>query len=69
MPDIEVCIEIYCSCGNGICNNTSVSSKNSGRPAFTVEPCEKCLSNADDEGYKRGHSEGYAEAREQYDVE
>ena len=66
MPDIEVCVEIYCSCGAGICNNASVSSKHSNRPAFTVEPCEKCLSNADDEGYKRGRSEGFEEAKAQY---
>lgn len=52
MPEISVEIEIYCSCGEGLCGNTS-SGRTSGRGQeyFTVEPCEKCLEHARDEWY------------------
>ena len=52
MPEISVEIEVYCSCGNGLCNQTSEGTKYN-RPCFTVEPCEKCLESAHDKGYSR----------------
>lgn len=59
MPEIEVSIELYCGgCGGGICHNANVSSKHSNRPAFTVDPCEKCMERSDQEGYDRGFKEG-----------
>lgn len=63
MPNIEVSIEIFCSCGAGICGNASVTSRNSSRPAFTVEPCEKCIERADSEGYERGEKDGYEKGK------
>jgi len=63
MPNIEVELtgdvefEVYCSCGNGICANTRVSY-NRGRNQVMVEPCEKCLAQARNEGYDEGYDEG-----------
>ena len=54
MPTIEAEFEVFCACGNGLCSNTSDS---------TVEPCEKCLERARDEGYREGYDEGYDEGR------
>ena len=52
MPDIEVNIEIFCArCGAGICNNASTISYRN-RDAFTIEPCEKCLTDSYNDGYK-----------------
>ena len=54
MPHIE--FEVWCSCGNGLCNQTSET-----RGGISVEPCEKCLDVARSEGYEEGHEEGYNE--------
>ena len=50
MPSVE--FEVWCSCGNGLCNQTK--DVNGG---IEVEPCEKCLDKA--------HTEGYAECEEE----
>ena len=50
MPSIE--FEVWCSCGNGLCNQTTEV-----RGGICVEPCEKCLEKARDEGYDNGYSE------------
>jgi hypothetical protein len=59
MPEIEIIaeIEVYCSCGEGLCRQTS-TGRTSGRhqPYFTVEPCQKCLNNSEEAGYIRGYS-------------
>ncbi len=63
MPDIEVNIEIYCGrCRAGLCANATATARR-GQPCFQVEPCETCLSNEEDKGFNRGHTEGYEEAR------
>lgn len=68
MPEIELNIELYCAtCGAGICGNGTATQRR-GQPCFQIEACDKCVSTADDEGYKRGYDAGYAEAREKYDV-
>jgi len=61
MPDInvDVNIEVWCSCGEGLCGQTRAQ-----RGSFTVEPCEKCLENARQEGYDEGHEDGYLAAVE-----
>ena len=57
MPSIEVDIEIYCSCGEGLCNQSSTGRTNRrGQPHFTVEPCEKCLEKAESAGYEKGRA-------------
>jgi len=48
MPLIE--FEVWCSCGNGLCNQTT-----NVRGGVEVEPCEKCLERAKDEGYNEGY--------------
>lgn len=58
MPEVSVEIEIYCSCGEGLCNTSTGGSGRRGEPIITVEPCEKCLEKARDEGYDQGYSEG-----------
>ena len=65
MPEIDVNIELYCSCGEGLCNqSTPTHTKTRGEPMFQIEPCQKCLDRAKDEGYE----EGYAEAERKYNV-
>ena len=62
MPEID--FSVYCSCGNGLCRQTTVNGTN-----IEVEPCERCLKEARDGGYDKGyddgqdtgHSEGYNE--------
>jgi hypothetical protein len=65
MPQIKIDVDVYCGkCGNGICHLTSVSQNN-----FHVEPCDRCMEEAEekghskgwDEGYKEGHGDGYNE--------
>jgi len=50
MPSIE--FEVWCSCGNGLCNQCK--DVNGG---IEVEPCEKCLALSHDEGYDEGLSD------------
>lgn len=65
MPDIEVTIDLYCSCGHHMCSNGTSGSRH-GRPCFTIEPCPDCLENAkaegDRDGYERGLEDGRREA-------
>lgn len=61
MPEINVEVEIYCSCGEGLCNQ-SIGGNKRGVPNITVEPCPKCLGNAEDDGWDKGHSEAKREA-------
>ena len=58
MPLIETEIEVYCSCGNGLCGQSKVANNRRGQ-AITVEPCQKCLDAAKEEGAKDGYNEGY----------
>ena len=48
MPTIE--FEVYCECGE------ILNSKND-RNDITVEPCEKCLETAREEGREEGYEE------------
>ena len=57
MPSFEVEFEVYCGrCGAGLCNQ-SVGYNRRG-PRVDVEPCGKCLENAEDAGYDKGKQEG-----------
>jgi len=61
-PEIKHTLEfyMYCSCGNGLCNQTKVDEGNGRVDAYiTVEPCEKCLEKAKAESYDEGYSLGY----------
>ena len=50
MPSIE--FEVWCSCGNGLCNQTKEV-----KGGIQVEPCEKCLESAREEGREEGYNE------------
>lgn len=56
MADVTIDVDVYCTCGNVL----QAESKEGyhGAKEFHVEPCEKCLDAAkdegDDEGYERG---------------
>ena len=50
MPSIK--FEIWCSCGNGLCNQTREVEG-----GVSVEPCEKCLDAAKEEGHTDGYNE------------
>lgn len=69
MPEVTVNIEIYCDkCGAGLCNqSTFVKTRVREEPSFRVQPCEKCMDEARDEGYQDGHQVGFQEARDQFE--
>ena len=58
MPDLTVDINVYCSCGEGLCNQSKIKNDRYGI-SLTVEPCQKCLDRAKDSGKDEGESEGY----------
>lgn len=55
MPEMKVDVEIWCSCGAGLCHQTSLHRTGRG---FVVEPCSKCLDRAKDDGYGDGLEDG-----------
>ena len=56
MPEFLVEFEVYCNCGNGLCNQSN-GGNNSKYPYVTVEPCEKCMGKEFDSGYEKGFQE------------
>jgi len=56
MPCVE--FEVWCSCGNGLCNQTKDI-----KGGIEVEPCEKCLDNSYGDGHDEGHKAGYEECK------
>ncbi|MFH1525819.1 MAG: hypothetical protein ABIG69_04070 [Bacteroidota bacterium] len=56
----EISIEVYCSCGNGLCHQTKC--KRSGE--ITVEPCKNCLKEKYNEGYEDGYEQAKKEEEE-----
>ena len=58
MPEISVDIIVVCSCGNNLSSQVTVSSNYKENLIFIVEPCEKCLEKARDEGYEESLAEG-----------
>ncbi len=67
MPDVTIDVEVYCAiCGEGLCNQTeSVTGPVRQQPQFRVEPCERCLEQAQTEGYDKGWAVGYEEAEDE----
>ena len=58
MPLLEVEFEVQCTCGNGLCNQSTVDNK--GRYSMvTVEPCERCKDDSYNKGYEAGYEAGY----------
>ncbi len=65
MPEITVTLELSCTrCGTDLA--AQAESPGGKYKQIKVEPCEKCLDEAkeegDDEGYSRGHDEALEEA-------
>ena len=58
MPTFEVEFEVYCSCGEDLCNQSITSLTRQGL-IVKVDPCEKCLRKAQDDGWETGHKNGY----------
>lgn len=54
MPEVKVEIEVWCSCGEGLCGQSTGRGRSGG---ITVEPCDKCLKEAEQEGYDRGYKD------------
>jgi len=52
MPEVKVEIEVWCSCGEGLCGQSK--GRHGG---LVVEPCRTCLKEADSDGYNRGRSD------------
>lgn len=57
MSEVTVNIIVECSCGNDLSGQAEGGSDHKGNPVITVEPCEKCLERAHDEGYDEGLEE------------
>jgi flagellar biosynthesis/type III secretory pathway protein FliH len=54
-------MDFYCGvCGELLGDNVRGGSKGIAE----IEPCEKCLENAKNEGYKNGYDEGYEKGME-----
>ncbi len=48
--EAEISFEVYCTCGEGICNNTTTrKSRTRNEDQIVIEPCEKCLQKAREE--------------------
>ena len=70
MPVLELEFEVYCSCGAGLCRQTTEGRTHGrGMPFVTVEPCEKCVDAgriaAREEGYDRGYNQGCEDMKEE----
>jgi len=68
VPNITINIDVYCArCGAGLCNQTTFNEGRGGfyskDSSFSVEPCQKCLDEARQEGYDEGYT------RAQKDIE
>lgn len=62
--EVEVAFDVYCSCGAPLCpqcTTTDHQRHGSGR-SLTVEPCQKCLGDARDNGYDAGYDVARKEA-------
>lgn len=62
MPTLSIEFEVYCSCGNGLCGN-STEGRNGHSEYITVEPCEKCLINE----YEKGIDDGYQHYQQNFE--
>lgn len=60
MCKISVEVHVYCTCGEHLCNQSKAGTAGRGIPCITVEPCQRCLQRARDEGYDMGYESGYA---------
>ena len=55
MPTVRVDVEVWCSCGEGLCDKASEHPRKQG---LIVEPCKLCVEAAKEEAYKEGFEDG-----------
>ena len=64
MPVLELEFEVFCgTCGEGLCNNSTEGSNNHSQ-YISIDPCERCLAEALEEG----REEGYNQCKEENDL-
>ena len=64
LPDyIEIDFEVYCICGAGLCNQTTVDDEHRRGRRITVEPCEACLEKAAQEAREEAETKALQEAK------
>jgi hypothetical protein len=62
MPEVSVEIEVWCNeCGEGLCSEST-----GGSAAVYVNPCPKCMAQAEDTGDATGYDRGYADGMDDY---
>ncbi|HWR62321.1 MAG TPA: hypothetical protein VN580_11955 [Clostridia bacterium] len=55
--------EVFCAkCGKGLCKLTTVDERSGLK--VEVQPCPKCLKDAEDEGFDKGFLSAYQDTRE-----
>ena len=66
MPSLSMDFEVWCACGEGLCNQTENGGPRGyrNRTGITVTPCDKCLAGAEQKGFKEGYDEGHKDAQE-----
>ena len=65
MPALELEFEVYCSCGEGLCQQTTEGqTRGRGMPFITVEPCEHCISEAHDKIYDKGYDQALLDKKD-----
>jgi len=57
MPSLEHEFEVWCSCGEGLCNQTDTINK-PRKHGIIVTPCQKCLDEAEEKGFNEGYEKG-----------
>lgn len=61
MPEMEVDFDVYCAqCGVGLWDNTTVKP-GKHRVCLRIDPCEVCITAANQEGFKDGKYEAQQE--------
>lgn len=63
MPTLELDFEVWCSCGEGLCNQSEATNKH-GRKGIIVEPCKRCMEKERDAGESDGYDRGLEDGRE-----
>lgn len=56
---VSLDFEVFCGrCGAGICNNADTRESRTRRyPQVTIDPCERCLENAQETGEEKAREE------------
>ena len=62
MPEFALEFEVFCSCGEGLCNQSDTRTSYGRRmPQVVVQPCERCLQRARDEAWNEGYESAMQE--------